>query len=123
MKYISLVICLLLVGCFSQQFVAPTVDKPVMMSGAAAEKKEFTIVKHFDRSDRSGWWIFALIKGGQTDVDKILNEEIKSSGGDAVINLKISGIFDPLDVLIWAVIGGIYNTRYTEIEGDIIKYK
>jgi len=53
----------------------------------------------------------------------ILQNEIKESGGDAVINIKIETMYDPVDIIISLVVGGIYNTRVSHIEGDVIKYK
>ena len=113
----------LLSGCFAQQYVAGAVDKPAMMSGAAAEKKEFSVLKHFTVTDRSGWFLFGLIKSGHTNLNEIIQDELKSAGGEGVINLKIETIYDPVDVLIGLLVGGLYNTRATHLEGDIIKYR
>ncbi|RCK75108.1 MAG: hypothetical protein IGBAC_1244 [Ignavibacteriae bacterium] len=40
-----------------------------------------------------------------------------------MINLKIETKYDFIDIVIGALVGGIYNTRVSIIEGDIIKYK
>ena len=120
---IILIAGVLFSGCFAQQFVAGSVDSPTMMSGAAAEKKEYTVVKNFSVSDRSGWFILGLIPSGHTDLNKIVADEVKSARGDAVINLKIKSLYDPADILIGILVGGIYNTRQSIITGDIIKYK
>lgn len=62
MKNIALLLLLvLLAGCYSQTYIAGGVEKPVMMSGGAAEHREYTVVKHFTTSDRSGWFLFALM--------------------------------------------------------------
>jgi len=98
-------------------------DKPSCLSGAAAEKKEFTVLKHFKVTDRSGWFILGLIKSGHTNLNEILQKEINEVGGDAVINVKIETMYDPVDIIISILIGGIYNTRVSHIEGDVIKYK
>ncbi len=94
-----------------------------MMSGAIAEKKEYSVIKHFSVTDRSGWFIIGLIPSGHTNVNEIVSNELKAAGGDAVINLKIETKHDFVDVLIGILVGGIYNTRVSIIEGDIIKYK
>lgn len=122
---ISLIIIsvFILSGCYAQKYVASAVDKPTMISGAAAEIREYTVIKHFSVTDRSGWFILGLIPFGHTDLNEIIFNEIKASGGDAVINLKIETKYDIVDILIGILVGGIYNTRVSIIEGDIIKYK
>jgi len=120
---LAMIIIVTFAGCFAQQYVASAVDKPCSLSGAAAEKKEFTVLKHFNVTDRSGWFIFGLIKSGHTNLNEILENEIKEAGGDAVINIKIETMYDPVDIIISLVVGGIYNTRVSHIEGDVIKYK
>lgn len=110
-------------GCFAQKYVAGSVDKPTMMSGSAAETREYTVIKHFSITDRSGWFILGLIPSGHTNINEIVSNELKASGGDAVINLKIETKYDFIDIVIGALVGGIYNTRVSIIEGDIIKYK
>ena len=114
----SFVLC----GCFSQQYVAGISEAPVKMSGAKAEKQEYSVLKSFKVVDRSGWFILGLIPSGHTDIDKIVKEQVLAAGGDAVINLKIKTQYDFVDIIITALVGGIYNTRVTHLEGDVIKY-
>ena len=120
---LAIIIIVTLAGCFAQQYVGSAVDKPSSLSGAAAEKKEFTVVKHFNITDRSGWFILGLIKSGHTNLNEILQNELKEAGGDAIMNVKIETMYDPLDIIITVLVGGIYNTRVSHIEGDVIKYK
>jgi len=123
---IAFLVCaatVLLSGCYAQKYVAGGLDYQAKMSGAAAEKQEYTVIKSFDVTDRSGWFVFGLIPVGHTDLNDIVNQEIKAVGGDAVINLKIETKYDFVDVLIGILVGGIYNSRVSYIQGDIIKYK
>ena len=123
MKTLLATLLLLLVGCYTQTYLAPTIDKPAMLSGAASVKNEYTVVKRFSIQDRSGWFIAGLIPSGHTNVNDLLKNEVVASGGDAVINLKITSQYDVVDILISALTGGIYNTRATHLEGEVIKYK
>jgi len=93
------------------------------MSGLGIEKKEATIIQHFELSDRSGWFILGLIKSSHTDIEDLVKKEIQSVNGDAALNLQIETVYDPLDIIISVLVGGIYNSRQIKIEGDVIKYK
>lgn len=114
---------LTLSACYTQSFVAPVLEKPATLTGKAAEPREYEVVKHFMRTKRSGFWLFALIQGSQPDLNQVFKEEISSAGGDAVMNVEITTQFDALDVLVGLLVGGIYNSKIVHIEGDVVRYK
>ena len=120
---VLLITSVLLSGCFAQKYVAGSLDQQAKMSGAAAETQQYDVIKSFSVTDRSGWFVFGLIPVAHTDVQEIVDQEVKSVGGDAVINLTVESKYDFVDVLIGILVGGIYNSRVSYISGDVIKYQ
>ena len=127
---------LTVVGCANVYLSANTVDKPVMMN--VGPQKDFEIVKHFQRPLRAYFAIFDLVTISNPEVERVVEEEIKSVNGDAVINLKIHGQTSVIDAVIpiaLGVIGGmiappygsyahyLIGARTYTVEGDVIKSK
>jgi hypothetical protein len=120
---LALVAATLLSGCYAQKYVAGAVEKPTMMSGATAEPRPYDVIKKFSITDRSGWFILGLIPSGHTNLNSLVMDQVKAAGGDAVINLTIETKYDVVDILVTVLVGGIYNTRVSIVEGEVIKYR
>ena len=147
MKRIALLLsvgCLLFVagGCASYTGVFLSVngeDKPVSMTSNV--NKEYRVVKHFRVEQRSP--LLFLVRmfpvPAQPDLAAMMRPDLIANGGDAVVNLKMTGEASLGDVLLpvgVGVFGGLVypalffaitlpifeDLKTYTVEGDIVKY-
>ena len=91
------------------------------------ETKPYTVLKSFELKDKAGWAL-GLIPVNKPAGDKhdyfqeMLEKQIRETGGDAIINLRIKAQNNFGDFLISVVTLGFYYTRTVTITGDVIKY-
>ena len=126
-KIITWGLCLTLVmvgGCSTIHLDAQRILEPVQMNAAGEE--DYTIIKSFVINDKAGWVIFIPVNEPAGDMNNyladLLEDQIESAGGDAVINVKIRTQYQPVDYLTSIGTLGIYATRTVTITGDVIKY-
>ena len=96
-------------------------DRDVSMNGI---NRDFKIIKHFKRKTSAAYLgiAFNLVTLKHPKIQKVLQEEITLSGGDAVINVQFQKKITFLDGLVSLLTAMIYNMETLEIEGDIIKF-
>ena len=99
--------------------------------------EDFKIVKHFSKELRGWFTVFNLVTISNPDVQRLIQNELQATGGDAVINVSIKGQTTFIDGLIpvgVSVIGSLISpygfalgyligARTYTIEGDVIKYQ
>lgn len=138
-KYeVQLVLCLfslLFIGCSTVHLTSGGFNRPASMNSIINEK--YGVVKHFS-IETKGWFTLAgLYTFRDTNIQKILQNELDSAQGDAIVNIKIKGQTTFIDYLLPM---GIYSvativdprlflamyivptSRTYTIEGDVIKY-
>jgi len=135
---VHLVLCLfslLFIGCSTVHLTSGGFNRPASMNNIT--DKKFGVVKHFS-VETKGWFTLAnLYTFKNTNIQKILQNEIDSVQGDAIVNVKIKGqttFVDsalPMGLYFVAVAINPYlafasfmipTSRTYTIEGDVIKY-
>jgi hypothetical protein len=128
MKYFKLSVALLIVvflslsltSCMTVHLNADGVDKQVNMTGVG---KKFQILKHFNVSKKGVFMIFDLITVSNPDVSGVIRDQLKSTQGDAVINLRITGQTEFIDGLVsvaLGTVGGLVAPPYGSLLGDVL---
>ena len=135
---VHLVLCLfslLFIGCSTVHLTSGGFNRPASMNNITNEK--FGVVKHFS-VETKGWFTLAsLYTFKDTNIQKILQNELDSVQGDAIVNVKIKGqttFVDsvlPMGLYCVAIAVNPYlafvsfmipTSRTYTIEGDVIKY-
>ena len=127
--------CLLFISCSTVHLTSGGFNRPASMNSIINEKYE--VVKHFS-VETKGWFTLAsLYTFKDTNVQKILQNELDSVQGDAIVNVKIKGqttFVDsvlPMGLYCVAIAVNPYlafvsfmipTSRTYTIEGDVIKY-
>jgi hypothetical protein len=92
-------------ACMTVHLTAEGYDKPASMSNNV--NKKYTIVKHFSRNLKGWFAIFNLVTVSNPDVQRIIQNEVMSAQGDAVINVKLEGQTTFIDGAIPVALGVI----------------
>ena len=127
--------CLLFISCSTVHLTSGGFNRPASMNNITNEK--FGVVKHFS-VETKGWFTLAsLYTFKDTNVHKLLQNELDSVQGDAIVNVKIKGqttFVDsvlPMGLYCVAIAVNPYlafvsfmipTSRTYTIEGDVIKY-
>ncbi|MEM1125048.1 MAG: hypothetical protein AAGI71_00235 [Bacteroidota bacterium] len=98
-------------GCFTVQYSIPSELDPTT----------YDIIDSFEEKKRASWVILGLVPVGEAEVEEIIEREVRRSGGDAATNVIVTAQFDVVDVIIGALVGGIFNTRTYIVEGDVVR--
>lgn len=107
-------------GCASVKFI-PKTNKPVLMNGNIG--RDFVEIGSFNKECTMWWLVWGLVPVDQTDLFYLVENNLKMSGGDAIINLKIEGKNDIVDGIVPILSLGLFFGRTYSISGDIIKFK
>jgi len=145
MKHSSSILscCLLLVltvflSCTTIHLNSGPITNSVDMTNKVDRK--YRIIRHFDREVKGWFTINGLVTIADVDnkFQRLVLEELQATRGDAVINVRVKGQTDIVDVLIPlapGVIGALISypwgayaswlicSRTYTIEGDVIKYE
>lgn len=84
-------------GCMTVELSSNSSDA-IMMSGEP--NRDYTIVRSFSVPQKGWFALFDLVTVNNPNVQKTLNDELKRSGGDAIINVSIQGQTTFTDALI-----------------------
>ena len=125
-------------------------ELPVMMSGAP--DADYTVVRTFEVSHRGWFTLFDLVTIADPAIQGTLDSELKRAGGDAIINVEITGQTTFVDGLVpvgmtlagtllgqvltpdpylgltygtalGSLAGAMLSARTYTISGDVIKYR
>ncbi|MDO8733674.1 MAG: hypothetical protein Q7K21_00755 [Elusimicrobiota bacterium] len=107
-------------GCASVQFV-PKTNKPVLMNSNIG--RDFVEIGSFNKEYTMWWLAWGLVPIDQTDLFYLVENDLKMSGGDAIINLRIEGKNDIVEGIAPLLTYGLFFGRTYSISGDIIKFK
>lgn len=131
-------IALLISGCATVHFDALNISVPVMMNAKNAPPPR--TVTHFTlRQNVSFLFLHRLIGAGKPDVSAMLENQLRLTPGDAIVNLRIHGDTDVGDFLLPIGVGfagGIifppfyfflyqpllFDLKSYTIEGDVVTY-
>lgn len=81
----------------------------------------YTVIGVFKDSFKGSWLFWGLLPLKEPNLERALRNHIMRYQGDAIINLQLKTIYDPLDVIIGFITVGIFNTRTVNITGNVIK--
>ena len=90
-------ICIAFAGCMTVTLESDS-DVPVMMSGVP--DRDYTVVRSFEVSHQGWFTLYDLITINNPGIQKTLDAELKRSGGDAIVNVKIVGQTSVIDGLV-----------------------
>lgn len=123
MKYTNaglLVGALLISGCARINLTAMSLDKTVMMTGQPG--RPYTVIRHFSDSTKAMYLVFDLATIREPEVEKLIQRQLKATGGDAVINVEIEHQFSFVDSLVRVIAEPVFGMSSVKVEGDVIKY-
>ena len=106
-------IALLLAGCYTVNYVIPPEQN----------RDAYEIVGSFEVKKRASWVVFGLVPVSDAQVEEIIRDQIERKGGDVAINVVIEAQYDPVDVVIAMLVGGLFNTRSYTVKGDVARLK
>ncbi|MFA5835011.1 MAG: hypothetical protein WDA22_16155 [Bacteroidota bacterium] len=130
-------LCFLLQGC-AVHFDAINASVPVMMN--AKNVSSYKLVTHFSlHQDVQFLFLPRLFGGAKPDINAMIENQLRLTPGDAIINVRIHGDTEVGDFLLPIVIGTagafvfppmsifiyepfFYDLKSYTVEGDIIRY-
>ncbi len=116
---------IVLQGCTTIKYNAATVDAILSMN---QNTEGYEVIGQFVHKPRGIFIILGLITLKDSDMEKAVNEALKTSGGDGVTNIKIEEAYNIVDFALSFVesffIGfNVFQTRSIIVKGDIVKLK
>ena len=108
-----LLLCITASGCFTSRYTIPP-------EHTAAS---YEIVRSFEVKKRSSWLLFGLVPISEAQVEEIVQNEVQRYNGDAATNVVVTAQYDAVDVVIGALVGGLFNTRSYTVNGDVVRIR
>ncbi len=103
----------LFTGCYTVQYAVPSEQA----------RDSYDVTDSFEVKKRASWVIFGLVPVQEAEVAEIVAREVQRADGDAATNVVVTAQYDPVDVVVGALLGGIFNTRSYTVTGDIVRVK
>ncbi len=115
LRFAGLLLLLLAVvpGCYTVRYAVPP-------EHAASE---YDIVDSFEVQKKASWVIFGLVPINEAEVEEIVAREIRRLEADAATNIVVEAQYDAVDVVVAAILGGLFNTRTYTVSGDVVRFR
>jgi hypothetical protein len=98
-------------GCFTVRYSIPSERQ-----GSA-----YDVLGSFEVKKKVSWVIFGLVPLSEAQVEEIVRREVERRDGDAATNVTVVAQFDAVDVVVAALVGGLFNTRTYTVSGDVVR--
>lgn len=99
-------------GCYTVQYAIPSEHPP----------SSYDVVNSFEVEKRASWLIFGLVPLNEAEVEEIVAREVRRAEGDAATNIVVTAEYDAVDVIVAAIVGGLFNTRSYTVTGDVVRF-
>jgi len=130
---VLLFIMLLFTGCETITYDALLFDEIASMNNGSLPG-DYKIVGQFNYTTRASFTAFDLVTLHDPEIITEMKKAMQVNDGNAVINLSIVEVTDPIDILINIFVStvttaalrtsiDIFSTRSVRIKGDVVHYE
>lgn len=106
-----------LTGCYTVTIDARDADRIYSLSG----KPGGALARSFRVEMKAQHLVYGLINLSNPDVEAAIAREVKSAGGKAAINIRLTHQIAFIDGLIGGVTFGIYTPTTVIVEGEVVR--
>ncbi|NDY41828.1 hypothetical protein G3N55_03030 [Dissulfurirhabdus thermomarina] len=81
---------------------------------------DLAVLRHFRREARAHFGLFGLVTWKDLPLAEVVREEVAAAGGDAVINLTVTGRQGLWEILLGLPLSPLWTARSYVVEGDVV---